>query len=274
VEPNRQQPEPPPGLLQTADRALQVLFMFDDRHTELGVTDVAEIMGINKSMSQRLLATLAYRGFLLVDANSRKYRIGPAALTLGNTWKNSGSIQLIALPVMRQLSHRTGATVILAVPDHGHMRVVSAVDGDTGPLRIQPLIGEMYPAHAGATPKAYYAYLPPSQRQQLFVGRPVARFTPNTVTDIDSLEDEFHRIRSAGYASTVGEYDPHVACVAVPVFLHGAPYASLSIAGPVESFTDPEHHLPALRTASSQLERSLTGQNPGGVPLRTNEEGA
>ncbi|WP_336852300.1 IclR family transcriptional regulator [Sinomonas albida] len=250
----------PDGLLQTADRALQVLLCFDQQRTEWGVTEVAEEFGFNKSIAQRLLATLAHRGFLIADADTRRYRIGPSALALGRAWERSGSLRSLVDPILRELSARTGATAILSLPDNLHMRAVAAVDGSNGPLRMYPLVGELYPAHAGATSKAFYAYLPAPQRQLLFAGRPVARFTERTVTEASALEAEFLRIRQQGYASTVGEYDSHVAAVAVLVSVRGEPYGSLSLAGPEEQFVNPAQHVPVLRHSAQQIERRLTGR--------------
>lgn len=248
----------PPNSLQTADRALQILLMFDDAHQEWGVTGIAREFGITKSMAHRLLATLTGRGFLMSDPDTHRYRLGPSTLTMGQMWERCGSIQLLVNPILRELSARTGASTVLALPDHFHMRTVAAVDGTSGPLRIQPLIGELYPAHAGATSKAYYAYLPVSQRRQLLQGQPVARFTDRTVTDPGALEDEFLAIRERGYAMTMGEYDSHVSCVAVMVSVQGRPYGSLSAAGPVETFTEPERSVSALRRAAAQIESRLT----------------
>lgn len=248
----------PPNSLQTADRALQILLMFDGTRPEWGVTEVAREFGINKSMAQRLLATLAGRGFLMSDPDTRRYRLGPSALQLGQMWERCGSIRILVDPVLRELSSRTGASSVLALPDHFHMRAVACVDGSTGPLRVQPLVGELYPAHAGATSKAYYAYLPVTQRRHLFEGQPVARFTDRTMVDPQVLEDDFLRIREQGYAVTVGEYDTHVACVAVLVAVQGRPYGSLSTAVPVEQFTESGAFVPALQRASSAIEARLS----------------
>lgn len=139
------------------------------------------------------------------------------------------------------------------------MRCVAAEEGETGPLRYYPLVGELYPAHAGATSKSYYAYLPDEQRHRLFRGRPMARFTDRTVTDPDLLEREFLKVRAQGYAWTVGEYDTGVATVAVPVFLGREPYGSLSLGGAKERFEGaPENRLDALRQAADLLEKRLT----------------
>ncbi|MEV0265681.1 IclR family transcriptional regulator [Streptomyces sp. NPDC050617] len=249
----------PPGLLQTVDRALLVLLAFERTRPDWGVTEVAEEFGWDTSVAQRLLATLAGRGFLVSDPATRRYRIGPAVLRLGRLWERSGTLELLARPVLEELCRETGDTVLLCVPDSFHMRCVAAVEGESGPLRYYPLVGELYPAHAGATSKSFYAFLPDDQRHRLFRDRPMARFTERTQTDPGRLEEEFRQVRARGHAWTVGEYDAGVATLAVPLFLGREPYGSLSLGGAEERFPDgPEDRLDTLRRAAHTLEKRLT----------------
>src|SRR6266568_2805362 len=181
--------------LQTVDRAIDVLLSFDEHRTEWGVTELAEEFGWDKSVAQRLLATLACRGFLVSD----------------------------------RMARRTGYTAIFAVPDGVHLRCVEAIDGETGPVRFYPLVGELYPAHAGATSRAYFAMLPEPARATLFRGRPMARFSDTTPTDVDGLEHSFRITRATGYAYSEGEYDVATAALAIPVVVRHRPVGTLSL---------------------------------------------
>lgn len=245
-------------MLQTVDRALLVLLAFDRSRREWGVTQVAAEFGWDKSVTHRLLSTLAHRGFLVSDPISRRYRIGPAVLHLHQAWKRSGSLAMLAEPVLEELTGDSGHTSVVAVPDNFHMRCVAAVDGTTGPLRFYPLAGELYPAHAGATSKAFFAHVPDEERRRLFQDRPMARFTDRTVTDIDALEDQFRQIREQGYALSEGEYDPGVATLALPVFVRESPVATISIGSSRCGATELLDDLATLRAATCQLERRLS----------------
>lgn len=252
----------PAGLPQTVDRALQVLLSFDRNHPEWGVTEVAHEFGLHTSIAQRLLAGLAHRGFLVRDDATRRYRIGPAALQLGRTWERVGALDLLILPVLRDLATQTGHSALLSLPDAAHTRCVLAANGSDGRLRGYSLTGELYPAHAGATSKAYFAFLRPDERARVFHDRPMARFTPNTVTDLGVLQRQFAQVRERGWAYTVGEYDSGVATLAVPVFLRGELYGSLSIGWSAEKFHhDPERWAELLQQSSSRVERRLS--SPG-----------
>lgn len=154
----------------------------------------------------------------------------------------------------------TGHSSIFAVPDVFHMRAIAAHVGDEGPLRHYPLEGELYPAHAGATSKAYFAHLPDQERFRMFQGRPMARFTPHTTVDPSVLEEEFARVRRQGYAVTVGEYDPGVSAIAVLVSLRGEPFASLSLGGHDSMREDIPRLVQILDPARRELERRLVGR--------------
>jgi DNA-binding IclR family transcriptional regulator len=83
--------------------------------------------------------------------------------------------------------------------------------------------------------------------------------TANTPTDAETLKKELAEVRSAGYASSLGERQSGAASVAAAVFDHtGAPVAAISIAGPAERFAA---HLDAaaalLPEASARVSSAL-----------------
>lgn len=217
--------------LQSVDRALVVLLSFDEHRTDWGVTELAEEFGWDKSVAQRLLATLAHRGFLVSQPGTRRYRLGPAMWHLGRLWERRGGLATLARPVLGRLARCTGYTAAIAIPDGMHVRCVESVDGDSGPVRQYSLVGELYPAHAGATSRAYFAMLPDRDRANLFTHRPMARFSDNTLIDVELLERSFRATRAAGYAYSEGEYDPHTAALAVPLLVRNHVVATLTLLG-------------------------------------------
>ncbi|MFD5752571.1 IclR family transcriptional regulator [Streptomyces sp. NPDC127033] len=258
--------ETPP--LQTADRVLSLLLSFDREHAEWGVTEVAAEFGLDKSVAQRLLAALAYRGFLVSDKRSRRYRLGPAVWHLARVWERDGGLASLVRPPLRAVAESVGVGALFAVPDGVHMRCVTAVDGATGPLRIYGLAGELYPAHAGATSRAYFGMLPPGDRAALLYGRPMARFSDRTLTDPVQLEELFAEVRRKGYAYSEGEYDPETAALAAPVTVGRRAVGTLSLAAPLEVFRTRKAELVApLLQCAADLGRLLT-------PVRPRRDGA
>ncbi|OIV37904.1 IclR family transcriptional regulator [Mangrovactinospora gilvigrisea] len=260
------EPRPP---LQTADRVLSVLLCFDRERPEWGVSDVSAEFGFDKSVAQRLLASLAHRGFLVSDERTRRYRLGPAVWHLSRVWERDGGLAGLVLPVLRQVAEEVGVGALFAVPDGVHMRCVATVDGAAGPLRVQGLAGELYPAHAGATSRAYFGMLPAGDRAALLYGRPMARFGDHTVTDPVALEERFAEVRRNGYAYSEGEYDPETAALAAPVVVARRTVGTLSLAGPQGELRPRRAELVApLLAAAGEVGAALTPRPPRGARRR------
>ncbi|UKA62289.1 IclR family transcriptional regulator [Arthrobacter sp. FW306-04-A] len=227
-------PQPLPGAdaqspLQTVDRALGILLSFNEFRTDWGVLELAETFGLTKSSAQRLLASLAAQGFLRADPWTRRYSLGPAMWRMASLWERTGGLARLADTVLTRLSQETTKTTLFAIPDGAYVRCIAAIDGLHGPLRAHPLIGDLYPAHAGATSRSYFAFLSPAERRNLLHGRPHPRFSEHTEVDEQRLEALFDQTVTDGYAFSEGEYDPSTRALAVPVLLGHRPVGSLSI---------------------------------------------
>lgn len=248
--------------LQTVDRALQILLSFSDSRTDWGVTELAEAFELNPSTSQRLLAALASRGFLTADPYSRRYSLGPALWHMAALWERGGGLARLAEQVIAELAAATGRTATFTVPDGFYVRCIAAVDGLSGPVRSHPLVGDLYPAHAGATSRAYFAFLDPLVRRNMLAGRPFARYTEITEVDEDALEVLLRETYKAGWAYSEGEYDATTRAIAVPVRIGTKPIGSLTLVEPkIYDYDDDLHdHLPALQAAAEQF-ASLLASN-------------
>ena len=82
---------------------------------------------------------------------------------------------------------------------------------------------------AGAAGKLLFAFEPP-ERQEDWLSRPLAAFTPRTVTDSKRLKAEASRIRRQGWAQDRGESAPSIYAYAAPIRDHdGGVLAAVSI---------------------------------------------
>lgn len=219
----------PVGYLQTADRALQVLGAFTAEHPTWGVSDLARALAMDKSQAQRLLATLAFRGFLVVDPSTRRYQLGPTLIGLGRLAEDSPGVTRSVRDMLAPLAARTGESAVFNVPEANRYRCAAAVDGP-GPLRYATIVGQLFPGHGGAGGHAIFAYYPEARIRSLFDAT-LERHSPTTVTTIDELLDIYARVRAEGLAVSDGEYDPQVQAVAAPVFAQGAVIGSVTVIG-------------------------------------------
>ncbi|MDQ7844671.1 MAG: IclR family transcriptional regulator [Armatimonadota bacterium] len=248
--------------LQAVDRALRLIDLLADGSPRLGVSDLARKTGWSKAVVFRLLRTLEAHGYVLQD-EARRYQMGTKPLQLAGAVLRRLGLPQVARPAMLALSERTGESVVLTVPTPGGIICLDTVDSPQQ-LRATFRVGRVIPWHAGAAGKLHLAYLMPKRARAILAGR-LPRYTERTVTDPARLREELRRIRRQGYAFTVGELDPGVAAISVPVLdWRGEMVAAISLGGPAPRFA--EDRLPGLlkevRRAATSISRLLGGQSP------------
>jgi len=222
----------------TIERAADVLFLFtDDDRPSLGVTEIANDLGISKAVVHRILTSLRDRDLVVSDPSTRKYSLGPAVLALAASYRDQLDVRPMALEAMERLSAATEETATLSIRNGFHRIYVDQV---TPPLEVRMTVqtGRPYPLHAGSSSKAFLAFLPEDEQAAFFEGEALDPLTPITVTDPAALRRELDQIRQQGFAMSLGERQAGAASVAAPVFDREGPVAVISVCGPLERMRD------------------------------------
>jgi DNA-binding IclR family transcriptional regulator len=68
-------------IITSAQKCLQILKYLAYANEELNINQLAEAMDINKSSMHHYLSTLVVEGFLVQNPQTKKYRIGPEAMS-------------------------------------------------------------------------------------------------------------------------------------------------------------------------------------------------
>lgn len=218
------------------ERAADVILYFTtvDR-ADSGITEIARDLGMPKAAVHRVLASLRSRDLVSLDEITRRYSLGPAALWLGLTYLDRLDVCGLAAAQLPGLSQATNETATLSVRT-GNSRVY--VEQVTPPREVimSVRIGIPYPLHAGASSKAFLAFMRDSEIDA-YLRTAMEPVTPATIVDEDKLREQLLQIRQRGWADSVGERQAGASSVAAPVLNHaGAPAAVLSISGPADRF--------------------------------------
>lgn len=221
------------------ERALDVLNLFaEDGVRDLGVTEVADRLGLSKAVVHRILSSFRVKGYVEIDEDSRRYSLGPRILTLGLSYLDRLDVRELAREALRELCARTDETATLSVRA-GRRRVYVDQVTPARDIKMVVQLGGAYPLHAGASSKALLAFLPEELREAYLDREPLQPVTELTVTDRSRLLAELKDIRRVGFATSLGERQAGAGSVAAPVFDHeGAVQAVISVCGPVERFRD------------------------------------
>jgi DNA-binding IclR family transcriptional regulator len=251
--------------IQAIERAVAILNAFSPEDPELGVTELAERLGLHKSTVHRFMVNLDAAGLVERNPRSGRYRLGLRIFELGGLVMQQMNLWDEALPFLEGLVHDTGETGHLAVLDGGEAIYIERVEARRA-LRVPSAIGRGYPAHATNLGKVLLADLPREHVRAIVAERGLAAYTPHTITDLARLEAELERIRALGYAVDNEEYDEGLRCIGAPVRDHsGHVVAALGIGGPVTRITPDRVDALAelVMTAARGLSRRLGAHRSG-----------
>lgn len=224
--------------IAAVERAIDVLLLFGrSSRPDLGVTEISGELGLSKAAVHRILTSLRSRDLVAVDPVSRRYSLGPAALSLGRAYLSRIDVRAMAAPELSLLSRTTDETVTLSIRNGDtRMYVEQVVPGRE--VRMEVAIGVPYPLHAGGSSKAFLAFLTDEEIDSYLARHGLDALTRHTMTNADNLRADLNAIRLRGYARSVGERQAGAASVAAPVFdQSGRPVAVISVSGPEERFT-------------------------------------
>jgi DNA-binding IclR family transcriptional regulator len=153
-------------------------------------------------------------------------------------------VRRAALPYLQDLVQNLGETGHLAVLEGTEAVTIEVVDG-WQTVRMHSWVGKRSPAHCSSMGKALLAGLPAAEIDARYPQARLEARTDRTITDTGELKRHLAQVRGRGYAVDRQELEPHLCCVAGPVFdKTGTVVASISVSGP-DSRID-EASIPAI----------------------------
>lgn len=199
----------------TLARGIDLLRCFGSGDGVLGNGDLVALTGLDKATVARLTFTLVQLGYLRHDREGRKYRLGPATLTLSNSLLASMTVRQVARSFMRELALEVGGMVGIGIREGADMIYVDAVRSTDGP---PPVIdrGMPIPLLTTAMGNAWLASASPMERKKA-VNVLRIKYPSMYATDGQRIERALEEFRSRGYCSSEGPLRKNRLSVAVPL---------------------------------------------------------
>lgn len=256
--------------MSTVGKAITLLEAFSIEHPQLGLTELARFAGFDKATTRRLLVSLAGHGLIEQDASSRQYRLGPALVRFAQIREANFPFLESARPYVLALAHETGETVHLSEFD-SHFLTSSYVEESREANRVSLAVGDRLALNATASGLAYLAFAPPDY-VEIYLARPMERFTPFTPTDPNTLRRKLDEARARGYSIGDQGHSEGVFSVAAPILgRDGFPVGALAVASPLVRIDEQavERHGQAVVLAARNVSARLNGRAPAHFPSTT-----
>jgi DNA-binding IclR family transcriptional regulator len=223
----------PADRVEAVERALTILGAFRPERPRLALAELAAATGLYKSTILRIAGSLERFDYLTRAADGN-YRLGPALARLSAVYRASFELADIMRPELRRLVEATGETASFYVRD-GNKRVCLYRHNSPHAARHHLDEGAQLPINAGASAHVLRAFGEKAQ----------ARYAD---------------VRKRGYYVSLGERDPHVAAIAVPLFdAAGSLRGALALSGLITRFDDKARKkaLPVLQGSVRRLATAI-----------------
>ncbi|MDI9930715.1 IclR family transcriptional regulator [Rhodococcus sp. IEGM 1354] len=171
---------------------------------------------VSKATGLRVAHTPCEHGFLIKMEANKRYRVGPAAISVGLATVASMTLPSIAEPFLTRLRDITGETVQLAVPDGDDVVIV----GRTPSRQFPPntiYIGHRVPIHAGSLGRAMLSTLTPKELSTLLARIYINGATQRSRTTVDEIAASVADAAKRGWALNDQETTLEHRSLAAPV---------------------------------------------------------
>jgi DNA-binding IclR family transcriptional regulator len=220
------------GTIQSVDRAARILKALASGPRRLGVSQLADQLGMTRPTVHGLLQTLQAHGFVEQDRDSDKYQLGAGLLHLGNSYLDHNELRARSLVHADRLATRAQAAVRVGVLHGPAVVVVHHVFRPDAAFQVLE-VGAQLPLHASALGKAMLAFADPSVLDDLFE-EPLPKLTSRTLAP-GALRTELETVRERGFARERDEAVLGESSVASPIFDHsGHAVGAIGVVGDTE----------------------------------------
>lgn len=238
-------------------KAMEVLECFSNSEPELGISDIARRLQLQKSTVHNIVSTFEQLGYLEQNAETGKYYLGIKLLQYCYIINNHLGYRKLFLDYMRQITNELHEVSYLGMPHDDEVLYIKCCYPQDGTGRN--ILGEHAPMHCTSLGKAMLAYMPQAQQED-YAARPMQRFTASTIVTKEALLEELAHVRAQGYAVDRMEHEFGVYCVGMPIFGYdGRVVAAISISGPSLRFGQEaiEQNVARMRTILAPIQHKI-----------------
>lgn len=224
-----------PSLLK-ANRILSYI----GQHRQVAFTPIYKDLGLPKSSTYSILATLEHLGFVR-QTPSGEYALGLKLFEIGSIAADSIDLRTEARPFVKNLANEVQLTTHLGILQ-GIRGIYLVKEEIEHQLKITSWEGKQIRLLSSGIGKALLAWQQQDIIEDVLINTPIEAHTTKTITAPESIREELARIRERGWAADDEEDGWGVRCVASCVRdVNGQVVASLSVCGtshqvPVERF--------------------------------------
>lgn len=198
------------------ERALALLEAAASAGRPATLKELETMCGLPTATTFRLCGRLQEQGYLMRDADPRRFTVGPRLMRLGLEIVRAAGPANARRTVLSELVEAIGETCNLTCPSRGEVLYLDRVE-TKWPLRMALEPGSRVPIHCTASGKLFLAHMPEAARDRLLAAVTLTRNAPKTIVTVKALRRDLEKIARLGYSTDNEEFLAGLVAVAVPV---------------------------------------------------------
>lgn len=228
------QPTPP---IQSLDRGLIILETVGKSIGPVPLSQLTDILDIDRSSAFRLANTLKRRGFLANPSGRKDYILGSSIWRLARQYNWSNMLINICHDSLKTLAKKTNETAHLAVREGKHALFIDHCTTMSQILTVAGQTGELVPLYCTAHGKALLADFSQQDLEALFGATRLRPYTKHTIVSLAELANICAEIKAQGFATDDAELREGIRCVAAPIRDEvGVVIGSIGVSAPLTRF--------------------------------------
>lgn len=246
-------------IIQSVERALKILDLFNEHTSELKLTEISEEMELHKSTIHSLLKTLEKHQYIDQNLENGKYKLGLKLIERGNYVVSTIDIRQVGRNYLLDLSKKTGQTVHLGILNGQEGVYIDKIEGESAVIRFSR-IGKGIPLHSTAIGKVLLAFREQNEAQQILKGYDFTKQTEYSITNEAEFLNQLEKVLHQGYAVDNQENELGVRCVAVPLLnFENKVVAGISISTLISQINDDklEEYIHLLKQIGFEISQKL-----------------
>lgn len=201
--------------VQSVSKALMVLEALAKETDGIGIIELSDNLGLNKTTVYRILTTLMIYQFVEQDKNSGKYLLGIKVLGLANAFLKSKDIRALIRPYLSEFKDKYNVQIFLSKLEREELIIIDKLESE----RITNFkVGDKLPIYCTAMGKVHLSNQQFNELKKILANEKLIKYTSKTNIETDKIMEEVKLIPLQGYAIEDEEYIDGLASIAVPIF--------------------------------------------------------
>jgi DNA-binding IclR family transcriptional regulator len=251
-------------MIQSVQKAIKLLQSLDAHGGWLGVREISRRIGLTPPSTHNMLQTLREMSFVEYNSNTRQYRLGLAAIRLGEGADPLNQIRMFARPYVEALANEFDETVVVATWMNEQALAVDWIQAKH-PLAVTHNHGVIEHPIVLASGRVLLAHQAREVQLRYAAREDLSRLGPNSPLTSDEMIELLDQVAGEGLAITKNVGNSGVAAIAAPVFdANRKVLLAIGCSEPISRSTDAR--LAAVHRRLLEITALMTRKLGGGQP--------